>query len=139
LEWTCVGDSNDEFVAVHWLVPMSFNTVYSDLRCPFCQEKIASGVGFQVGVIEHRSYKLGDSLNWAGDACRPKKRPVRGNMRTIGYFNCDNPACSSWFDCFPEVQTALVVIKGNRIVEVSVYNGALSGEKFEILGPSKGR
>jgi hypothetical protein len=35
------------------------------------------------------------------------------------------------------VQNALVVIDNNRIIEVSVYNDALSGEMFEILEPSK--
>jgi hypothetical protein len=116
---------------------MSLNTVYSDLHCPFCREKIDSGVGFQVGAIDAHSYKIGDELNWQGSKCRPSKRPQSGNIRTIGYFNCDNPACKSWSDCYPEVQTALVVVKNNRIAEVSVYNGTLSGEKFEILESSK--
>jgi len=116
---------------------MSFNTVYGDLKCPHCQEVVSSGVGFQVGAIEHRKYKVGEVLNWKGSACRPKAKPKGGNLVTIGYFNCDNPACGSWFDCYPEVQTALVVIKKNRIAEVSVYNGELSGEKFEILEPSE--
>lgn len=116
---------------------MTFNTVYADLICPYCQAVISSGVGFQVGTIEHRKYKIGESLNWKGKPSRPKERPTGGNLVTIGYFNCDNPACGSWFDCYPEVQTARVVIRKNRIVEVSVYNGALSGEKFEILEPSQ--
>jgi hypothetical protein len=118
---------------------MSFNTVYAELTCPYCQEAISSGIGFQVGVVEQRKYKIGDSLNWKGGLSRPKQKPRGGNIATIGYFNCDNPACGSWFDCYPEVQTALLVIKNNRIIEVSVYNGALSGEKFEILEPSQSR
>ena len=116
---------------------MSFNTIYADLECPFCHQGISSGVGFQVGVVERRAYKHGDLINWKGSASRPKQRPKGGNITTIGYFNCDNPSCSSWFDCYPEVQAALIVIKNDRIIEVSVYNGALSGEKFEILEPSK--
>lgn len=116
---------------------MTFNTVYSDLQCPMCQEKVDSGVGFQVGALEQRSYKIGHELNWKGSKCRPSKRPAGGNIKTIGYFNCDNPKCKSWSDCYPEVQAALIVIKNDRILEVSVYKGALTGEKFEILESNK--
>jgi hypothetical protein len=116
---------------------LSFNTVYSDLECPYCNSAIESGVGFQVGVIENRAYHLGDQLNWKGTNCRPKQRPPSGTLRTIGYFNCDNPNCSSWSDCYPEVQSALIVVANDRITEVSVYNGVSSEEKFEILEGSE--
>jgi len=112
---------------------LSFNTVYTDLKCPECKSAIASGIGFRVGAIENRSYHLGDTLNWQGDNCRPRQRPKNGCLRTIGYFNCDNPKCSTWNDCFPEVQSALVVIANDLIAEVSVYNGVSSNSKFEIL------
>ena len=116
---------------------MSFNTVYTELKCPFCDKAIDSGVGFRVGALENRSYHLGDQLNWNGATCRPKERPQGGNLRTIGYFNCDNPNCSSWNDCYPDVQSALIVVTNDQIAEVSVYNGVLSTEKFEILEGSE--
>jgi len=116
---------------------MSFNTLYVELQCPFCQTKVNSGVGFQVGAIENRSYKIGDSINWSAPHCRPAKQPKDGRLKTIGYFNCDNPACSSWTDCYPQVQNALIVINNNQIVDVSVYNDELSGEMFEILESAK--
>jgi hypothetical protein len=90
-------------------------------------------VGFQVGVLENRRYRLGDRLNWEGADRRPKERPQSGSLKTIGYFNCDNPKCSSWNDCYPDVQQALIVIENDRIADVSVYNGVLGQEKFEIL------
>jgi hypothetical protein len=116
---------------------LSFNTVYSELKCPYCDSAIESGVGFRVGALESRSYHLGDQLNWNGKDCRPKQRPQDGCLRTVGYFNCDNPKCSSWSDCYPEVQSALIVVTDDRITEVSVYNGVSSEEKFEILNGSE--
>jgi len=111
----------------------NFNTVYVDLKCPFCQVAIESGVGFRVGALENRKYRVGDKLDWAGSNCRPLTRPPDGNLKTIGYFNCDNPRCTSWRDCYPEVQVALIAICDDRISEVSAYDGVLSGEKFEII------
>jgi hypothetical protein len=112
---------------------LKFNTLYSDLKCLFCQAPIESGVGFCVGALESRKYHLGEDLNWEGETCRPNSKPTDGRLSTIGYFNCDSPSCASWTDCFPDVQQALIEIVGNRIEKVSVYNGVLSGEKFEIL------
>jgi len=114
-------------------IPLRFNTLYSDLKCPFCQAPIESGVGFCVGALESRKYELGEELNWVGESCRPQSKPANGRLSTIGYFNCDKPGCESWTDCFPDVQHALIEIIDNRIDKVSVYNGVLSGEKFEIL------
>jgi len=116
---------------------VTFNTVYTDLKCPQCQSPIDSGVGFRVGALENRSYRLGDALNWEGANCRPSQRPQDGGLRTVGYFNCDNPKCPTWNDCFPEVQCALIVITDNRIAEVSVYNGVSGEGKFEILEGSE--
>jgi hypothetical protein len=114
---------------------MSFNTLYSDLNCPICGAHIESGIGFQVGAIENRNYKVGEKLNWKGATLRPETRPNEGRLRTIGYFNCDNVNCDSWKDCYPDVQNALIEIEDDVIVRVSVYNGVLSEQKFEILDP----
>lgn len=112
---------------------MSFNTLYADIVCPFCNEKVTSGVGFCVGAIERKAYKPGEKLSWDGQIKRPDERPAGGNIKTIGYFECENIHCSSWDDCYPEVQTALITVKDDVIVKAEVYKGPLSGKQFEII------
>ena len=85
------------------------------MPCPFCQEKLSSGIGFRVGAIASKTYKLGDKLDWKGKDCRPEKRPKGGNISTVGYFNCDNIRCSTWSDCYPEVQQAIITIRGTSL------------------------
>lgn len=99
---------------------MNFNTVYPPLNCPFCAQTVSSGVGFRVGALMGKQYRIGDSIVWEGGPTRPESRPPAGNIRSIGYFNCDNIKCSSWSDCFPEVQLALVVVENNVIVAVEL-------------------
>ncbi len=82
---------------------------------------MTSGVGFRVGAILRHNYKLQDELIWKGGECFPAERPKLGNIKSLGYFNCDNPACSSWTDCFPEVQHALVIVEENRIKRVESF------------------
>jgi hypothetical protein len=102
---------------------LNFNTVHPalDFVCPCCGEKLTSGVGFRVGAVLRHNYKMRDELIWQGGECRPQSQPALGNIKTVGYFNCDNPACSSWTDCFPEVQYALVTVQGNRITTVESF------------------
>lgn len=114
---------------------MSFNTVYSDLECPFCHAKVASGVGFQVGVVGNLNYKIGEKLKWDGSNCRPAVRPPGGNIKSIGYFNCDNIRCSTWQDCYPEVQQALVTVENDIITDVSVFHERKEGQNFDIIEP----
>ncbi len=96
---------------------------------------MASGVGFRAGLIDQGNYHLGDKVKWEGNPCRPKVRPPGGSLKTIGYFNCDNLKCSSWQDCYPDVQLALVTVKDDVIVDVSIYNGEVGEERFAILEP----
>jgi hypothetical protein len=98
--------------------PSKFNTIYAPLHCPHCKAEITSGVGFRAGSLLQARYNLGDKLNWEGDDCCPAARPPKGNLRTIGYFNCDNMDCTTWQDCYPEVQQALVVVNNDVIKEV---------------------
>lgn len=115
---------------------MTFNTVYPTLNCPFCKEAITSGVGFAVGRVNRDVYKIGDELRWdtlSGRSSRPVQKPELGNIDTIGYFNCDNVSCSSWSDCFPEVQRALIKIRANKIEEVELYNQDGELAEFAIL------
>ncbi|MBU6454553.1 MAG: hypothetical protein KGS72_22480 [Cyanobacteria bacterium REEB67] len=92
-------------------------------------------MGFRVGAVLRLNYQLDDELIWRGGECRPSERPAIGNIKTVGYFNCDNPACKSWTDCFPEVQHALVVVKNNRIDSVESYELPEDAEveEFAIL------
>lgn len=110
-----------------------FNTVYARLLCPFCRQKVESGIGFKVGVLDNTAYKLGDKLKWHGSPCRPEQRPGDGNLATIGYFNCDNINCGSWQDCFPTVQEAIVIVENDVIVDVFVNKEARGGNDFAIL------
>lgn len=105
------------------------------MKCPLCDEEIVSGIGFRLGAIENRRYKVGDELSWDGDHCRPDKRPQISVIRTIGYFNCDNIRCPSWQDCFPEVQSALIVVTDNKIASAEPYEGETE-EEFQILEPT---
>ncbi len=110
-----------------------FNTLYCDLACPHCQEKILNGIGFRVGSLTKARYQMGDTLNWQQEPRRPEKRPAKGNIVTLGHFNCDNPKCASWQDCYPDIQTVKIIIEKDRIVDVSIYSDALPQEQFAIL------
>lgn len=115
---------------------MNFNTVYPTLHCPACNEVVDSGVGFSVGALTQHAYKIGDELNWQtkGDiTCRPAQKPPHGNIKTVGYFNCDNTKCPSWQDCFPVVQLALIEIKDNKIVSVEVFDPPAQVDEFAIV------
>jgi hypothetical protein len=114
---------------------VKFNTVYSDLLCPFCDEKVESGVGFQLGAIAGTKYHLGDLLKWDGKHCRPAALPACEVIRSVGYFNCDNIRCKTWSDCYPEVQQALVTVKNGVIAEVVVLHERRSGQNFDIVEP----
>lgn len=90
-------------------------------------------MGFRVGALMGKAYKLGDTILWSGGPCRPESAPAGGNIVSVGYFNCDNIRCSSWKDCFPDVQHALIVIKNNVVESVSADFNDDSGEQFRIL------
>jgi hypothetical protein len=117
---------------------LTFNTVYADIQCPFCKEKVTSGVGFRIGSLANKNYKPGEKIGWEGAHCHPSARPKDGNIKAIGYFNCDNVKCKTWSDCYPEVQQALITVKNDVIEKVEVYKGPLSGEQFEIIDPVQG-
>ena len=113
---------------------MNFNTVHPALEfvCPFCKEQLTSGVGFRLGAILRLNYQMGDELIWRGGECRPESKPPLCDFKTVGYFNCDNPACSTWTDCFPEVQHALITVRDNRIVAVESYELPSDGDVVEF-------
>lgn len=114
---------------------MSFNTLEGGLVCPQCKADIISGVGFRLGTIASLRYKVGDSLSWEGDYCRPQSRPQEKEIKTLGYYNCDNVHCKSWQDCYPEVQLAVITVENNIITKVEPYSGPEPTRDFPILEP----
>jgi hypothetical protein len=108
------------------------NTLYADVHCPFCNEKVTSGVGFKVGALTNKSYRIGDKLNWKGAPVRPEKPPAKGDITSIGYFNCDNIRCSTWQDCYPQVQQAFILVKNNVLVAVELADSKGNFQSFEI-------
>lgn len=114
---------------------LSFNTLYAELQCPFCEQKILSGVGFRLGMVGRFKYAIGDKIRWDGPRTRPAERPHGGNIKGIGYFNCDNIRCGSWRNCYPDVQQALITVVGDVLVAVEVYKGKIDGQDFDIIEP----
>ncbi len=84
-------------------------------------------------MVNQKNYRLGEKLVWGGPFSRPDIRPLEGNLKTIGYFNCDNPGCPTWHDCFPEVQEALIVVQGDVISEVTVVSHNPGSLTFDIV------
>ena len=112
------------------------NTLYADVHCPFCQDKVSSGIGFKIGALTGKSYRIGDKLVWKGETSRPEKKPPAGNISSIGYYNCDNVRCSTWQDCYPQVQQAFVRVKNNVIVAVEPVEDHADFKSFEITESS---
>lgn len=114
------------------------NTLYYEFNCPICDSVVRSGVGFRVGIIKHLTYRLGQKLDWGNvQNSRPPVRPENGNLKTIGYFNCDNPRCQTWSDCFPEVQEAIIIIKNDIIEDVQPTGQIPENHTFDILEPEE--
>lgn len=117
------------------VLQLSHNTLYHALKCPYCGSAVDSGIGFRAGALKQSSYKLGDTLSWEGGTCRPDEKPVGGNFKTVGYFNCDNLNCMSWHDCFPEVQEAMITVSNDVIVSVEPIQHMSEEKGFDILPP----
>lgn len=111
------------------------NTLYYDLECPFCGKVVRSGIGFRAGVVKQLNYGVGERIKWDGPNCRPAERPAGGNLKTIGYFNCDNPRCATWKDCFPDVQEAVIVIENDVIADVKPLTYKPTEHTFDIIDP----
>jgi len=111
------------------------NTVYYELECPHCGSLVRSGIGFRAGVVRQLNYNVGEKIRWDGPNCRPAHRPPDGNLKTIGYFNCDNPRCETWKDCFPDVQEAMIIIVNDVIANVQVIEYKPHERSFDIIEP----
>lgn len=110
-----------------------FNLLRGSIACPRCGHAVEEGVGFRAGAVDRRVYKLGDSLSWQGGLCHPAGRPEVKQWHTIGYFECENLKCSSWSDCFPEVNEVLITIEDDVIksVKTVVYKPNL--QEFPVF------
>ncbi len=111
------------------------NTLYSEVKCPHCGYAVKSGIGFRAGSLKQISYKLGEKLSWDGTKCRPAQRPPGGNLKTVGYFECDNLDCPTWQDCYPEVQEALITIQADIISDVKPFIHRPNELVFDIIEP----
>ncbi len=99
---------------------------------------ITEGISFKVGVVDQKRYRIGDKLSWQGKT-RPDVRPTDGNLKTIGYFECSNLKCSTWHDCFPEVQEVLITIEADVIVKIEPITYKPNEFDFDILEPKNTR
>jgi hypothetical protein len=113
------------------------NTLYCDIACPKCGKNVSSGIGFRAGAVSRRSYKLGERLVWEGGNQRPEQRPDNGNLKTVGYFECDNLKCETWADCYPEIQEALIVVKNDVIAEAKPFTYRPNELVFDIIEPNE--
>jgi hypothetical protein len=113
------------------------NTLYCDILCPHCGKNVTSGIGFRAGAVNRQSYKIGERLNWQGENLRPAQRPVGGNLKTVGYFECDNLKCTTWQDCYPEIQEALIVVKDDIISEAKPFIHKPNELVFDIIEPNE--
>ncbi len=115
--------------------PPVTNTLYYDLSCPRCGQNVQSGIGFRLGSVRRLNYQIGQRLAWDGPNCRPPVRPEARTLKTIGYYNCDNPGCDSWQDCYPEVQEAVITVVEDVITEVTTIVYKPEELTFAILEP----
>ncbi len=117
--------------------PKPANTLTCDVTCPKCSKTFIADIGFRAGVIDRRSYKLGDKLSWEGAELSPAIRPADGNFKTVGYFECDNLSCSTWQDCYPEIQEALIIVKDDIILEAKPFEHRPNEIVFDIIEPNE--
>ena len=111
------------------------NTLYSDIKCPRCGKLVKSGIGFRAGTVNNLSYKIGEMINWDCPPTWPGTRPADGNLKTIGYFECDNLNCETWQDCYPEVQEALIIVKADIISDAKPYTHKPNELGFDVIEP----
>lgn len=111
------------------------NSLTCELKCKQCDQTIKPLVGFRAGTIRQRTYKVGDKLDWDGPHTVPAERPPGGNLKTIGYFECDNLHCPTWQDCYPEVQEALIVIESDIISHARATEHRPNEILFDIIEP----
>ncbi|GIJ49141.1 hypothetical protein Val02_60270 [Virgisporangium aliadipatigenens] len=74
----------------------SYNLLQAELQCPHCDERAACEVEFRLGLLDLRTYRLGEPLRWAGGRRdKPLRCPDRGDATGAGYTVC--PVCERDF------------------------------------------
>lgn len=113
------------------------NQLDVEMACPKCGHAVTTGIGFRAGVVKGLKYKPGDKITWEGKPTWPAERPANGDFKTIGYFECENLRCSTWSDCFPEVQEILINIKNDVITDYASVFYKPDKVDFEVLSPEQ--
>lgn len=113
------------------------NQLNCDFKCPNCATPVSCGIGFRAGIVRRIQYKLGDKITWDERNSWPTKRPQDGTFNTIGYFECENLNCSTWQDCFPQVQEVLISIVNDIISKVEATTYKPDQIEFAVIKPDK--
>lgn len=113
------------------------NHLQSDFKCPRCGSEISCGIGFRAGTVRGTQYGIGDRLDWSGPGTWPEQRPEGGNLKTIGYFECENLKCETWRDCFPDVQEVLITIESDVIRQVKSVSYQPGKITFAVFSPDQ--
>ena len=73
-----------------------YNLLLVELDCPRCHARAGCEVEFKLGLCELRTYRLGETLRWAGGhRNKPLRRPDAGAAEGEGYTEC--PHCGKDF------------------------------------------
>lgn len=74
-----------------------YNILKAELPCPGCGVRVAVDVEFRFGLLEHRTYALGERINWGTRGERyPRLRPVGGDYVGEGYAECESCHRDFW-------------------------------------------
>jgi hypothetical protein len=113
------------------------NHLQGDFKCPRCGATISCGIGFRAGTVNGADYRLGDRIGWSGKNTWPAQRPEGGNLKTIGYFECENLQCETWKDCFPDVQEVLITILSDVISNIKPVSFQPNRIDFSVFSPDQ--
>jgi hypothetical protein len=65
--------------------------------CPQCQFEGDVEAEFRFGLLDYRTYHLGDTIEWGTKGLRyPRVRPEGGNFEGDGYVECPNCGKDYW-------------------------------------------
>ncbi|GIF74049.1 hypothetical protein [Asanoa siamensis] len=85
-----------------------YNLLLVELGCPWCHRRAACEVEFKLGLLDLRTYRLGDTLRWAGGhGNEPLRRPDEGCAESEGYTVC--PHCERDFWVRVEIRNDLIL------------------------------
>ena len=94
----------------------AFNTIKSEVNCPFCGHRQSWTVQFKYGNCWQFEYKIGDKLRWGGNK---KGSNVGGKVRTEGIAEEECQRCERGSI------TGVVYLSDNIIVSVELLKEPL--------------